>query len=273
MASASQKLVLITGDPELANMASLTPTIARLKLYTGGNQGLGFETAKNILQASAAYHVIVGSRKLANGEEAVKKLQAETDIKGTVSAIEVDVTDDKSVDTAAAKVATDYGRLDVLVNNAGIVSLANPPSREKYREVLNTNVVGALSLTEAFLDLLRKSEERRLVFVSSSVGSISQAADPSSPYYSGNGFEYRSSKAALNMLIVLYWNRLQKEGFKVFGADPGLCATNFTGNAQSLIDRGAATPAQGGERIATVIKGEKDSEVGRVLGEYGVSPW
>jgi NAD(P)-dependent dehydrogenase (short-subunit alcohol dehydrogenase family) len=177
------------------------------------------------------------------------------------------------VDAAAQKVTTDYGRLDILVNNAGIVSMANPPSREKYREVLNTNAVGALSMTETFLDLLRKSDERRLVFVSSSVGSISQAADPASPYYSGNGFEYRSSKACLNMLIVLYWNRLQKDGFKVFGADPGLCATNFTGNTQSLTDRGAATPAQGGDRIATVVKGEKDADVGRVLGEYGVSPW
>lgn len=225
------------------------------------------------MHVSATYHVILGSRKIANGEEAVKKLQAETDVKGTVSVIEIDITDDKSVDDAAKKVAADYGRLDILVNNAGIVSMANPPSREDYRKVLNTNVVGSLSMTEAFLELLRKSEERRLVFISSSVGSISQAADPSSKYYSANGFEYRSSKAALNMLIVLYWNRLQKEGFKVHGADPGLCATNFTGNAQSLLDRGAATPVQGGERIASVVKGEKDADVGRVLGEYGVSPW
>ncbi|CAG7997112.1 unnamed protein product [Penicillium salamii] len=240
---------------------------------TGGNQGIGYETAKNLMQASTRYHVILGSRKQANGDEAVKKLQAEPDVKGTASTIELDVTDDRSVDAAAAKVAADYNRLDILVNNAGIISLANPPSREEYRKVLNTNVVGALSMTETFLGLLQKSDERRLVFVSSSVGSISQAADPSSKYYSANGFEYRSSKAALNMLLVLYWNRLQKEGFKVHGADPGLCATNFTGNAQSLLDRGAATPAQGGERIASVIRGEKDADVGRVLGEYGVSPW
>lgn len=201
------------------------------------------------------------------------KLQSEPDVKGTVSTIHLDVTDDKSVEAAAEQIAAEYGRLDILVNNAGIVALANPPSRETFREVLNTNVVGALSMTETFLDLMRKSAERRVVFVSSSVGSISQAADPTSKYYSDTGFEYRSSKAALNMLIVLYWNRLRKEGFKVFGADPGLCATNFTGNAQALLDRGAATPAQGGERIATVVKGERDGDVGRVLGEYGVSPW
>lgn len=200
-------------------------------------------------------------------------MQAEADIQGTVSTIQVDVTDDDSVDAAAKKVAADHGHLDVLVNNAGILSLANPPSQEKYREVLNTNVAGALSTTEAFLDLLRKSPKPRLVFVSSSVGSITQAADPSSKYYSDNGFEYRSSKAAMNMLLVLYHNRLQKEGIKVLGADPGLCATNFAGNAAALSSRGAAAPAQGGQRVAAVARGEKDVDVGHVLGEYGVSPW
>jgi hypothetical protein len=75
------------------------------------------------------------------------------------------------------------------------------------------------------------------------------------------------------MLMVLYWARLQKENFKVFGADPGLCATNFTGDPESLIKRGASTPADGGECIAMVAKGEKDADVGKVLGVYGVSPW
>ncbi|KAI7191128.1 hypothetical protein D0869_02292 [Hortaea werneckii] len=245
----------------------------KLMLITGANQGIGFETAKNVLLGSPSFHVILGSRKLASGEEAVQKLQAEAGIQGTVSSIHVDVTDDNSVDAAAKKVAADHGRLDILVNNAGVVSLAHPPSREKYREVLNTNVVGALSMSETFLDLLRKSSEPRLVFVSSSVGSIAQAADPTSKYYSDNGFEYRSSKATMNMLLVLYHNRLQKEGIRVLGADPGLCATNFTGNAAALLGRGAATPTQGGDRVATVAKGEKDADVGHVLGEYGISPW
>ncbi|KAI7202341.1 hypothetical protein KC343_g10223 [Hortaea werneckii] len=251
-------------------MASLEK---KLMLITGANQGIGFETAKNVLLGSPSFHVILGSRKLASGEDAVQKLQAEAGIQGTVSSIQVDVTDDNSVDAAAKKVAAEHGRLDILVNNAGIVSLANPPLREKYREVLNTNVVGALSMTETFLDLLRKSSEPRLVFVSSSVGSITQAADPTSKYYSDKGFEYRSSKAAMNMLLVLYHNRLQREGIKVLGADPGLCATNFTGNAAALLSRGAALPAQGGDRVATVAKGEKDADVGHVLGEYGISPW
>lgn len=131
----------------------------------------------------------------------MSKLRAGADVRGTVSTIQLDVTDDKSVDAAAEKVTADYSRLDILANNTVFISLADLPSPENYREVLNTNVVGALS----------------------------------SKCYSGNGFEYRSSnKAALNMLVVLCWSHLQKEGFKVLGVDPGLCGTNFTSNHQSL---------------------------------------
>lgn len=111
------------------------------------------------------------------------------------------------------------------------------------------------------------------MFVSSSTGSITHAADPSSPYYRPLGTEYRTSKAAVNMLMVMYQARLKDEGFKVLGADPGLCATNFTGDVESLRNRGAAEPEDGGRRVAVVVKGEKDADVGRVLGDYGVSPF
>lgn len=154
--------------------------------------------------------------------------------------------------------------------------MAKPPTRTALRRILETNVVGALSVTEAFLPLLREAIHKppRLVFVSSSTGSITHASNPDSPYYApGGATEYRTSKAALNMLMTLYYARLKPEGFYVFGADPGLCATNFTGDPVALRKRGAAEAWQGGGRVATVIKGEKDADVGRVLGEYGVSPW
>ncbi|KAI1774058.1 NAD(P)-binding protein [Hypoxylon cercidicola] len=247
----------------------------KIVLITGGNQGVGYETAKNLVLSSQDYHVILGSRDISKGEAAAKELQATEGIKGTVSSTQIDVTNDQSVDAAASRIASEYGRLDVLVNNAGIVSVASPPTREALRRILETNVVGSLSVTEAFLGLLRKSAHKppRLVFVSSSTGSITHAADPNSPYYSPGATEYRTSKAALNMLMVMYYARLKPEGFFVFGADPGLRATNFTGDAVSLRERGAAEPWQGGERVASVIKGEKDDNVGKVLGEYGVSPF
>ncbi|KAI0117405.1 NAD(P)-binding protein [Daldinia grandis] len=244
-------------------------------LITGGNQGVGYETAKNLVLSSRDYHVILGSRDPSKGQAAAQEIQAIEGVKGTVSSTQIDVTDDRSVDTAAERLTAEYGRLDVLVNNAGIVSMASPPTREVFRNILETNVVGALSVTEAFLDLLRKAVRKppRLIFVSSSTGSITHASDPTSPYYNPGAVEYRTSKAALNMLMVMYYARLKPEGFLVFGADPGLCATNFTGSPAALRERNAAEPWQGGGRVATVVKGEKDSDVGKVLGVYGVSPF
>ena len=146
---------------------------------------------------SPKYHVLLASRDPAKGSEAVSTLEA-SQIKGTVKAIKIDVTDDSSVDAAASLVGSLYGRLDVLVNNAGIVS-KNPVVREAARECLAVNVVGSVSVTEAFLSLLRKSLAPRLIFLSSSMGSIAQAADPTSPYFRPQGNEYRASKAALSM--------------------------------------------------------------------------
>ncbi|OHF00795.1 hypothetical protein CORC01_03869 [Colletotrichum orchidophilum] len=247
----------------------------KVVLITGANQGVGYETAKNLLRSSSDYHIIIGSRDTAKGEIAVNKLQSTTIENGSVTFTQLDVTDTESIDAAAQYVEREWGRLDILVNNAGIVSMKSPPSTAEFRRTLDTNVIGALSVTEAFLPLLKKAAHTppRLVFVSSSMGSIAHAADPSSPYYSPHVTEYRVSKAALNMLLTVYAARLKPDGFMVHGADPGLCATNFTGDPGSLKDRGAAEPSDGGERVATVIRGEHDGNAGRVIGVYGVCPW
>lgn len=192
-----------------------------------------------------------------------------------MSSTQLDVTDQDSVDAAAQRAEVDFGRLDILVNNAGIMVMTTPPSRDALRAVLDTNVTGALGVTEAFLSLLGKAAHRpaRLVFVSSSMGSISHAGDPASPFFNPGATEYRVSKAALNMLLTMYHVRLGSESLLVLGADPGLCATNFTKDPTSLKARGAAEPSDGGERVATVVRGEKDADAGRVVGVYGVSPW
>ena len=189
-------------------------------------------------------------------------------IKGTLAVIQIDVTDDASVDAAAREIKDSFGRLDVLVNNAGIGARNNPSVRDAMREVLAVNVVGVVSVTEAFLPLLRKSSAPRLIFVSSTTGSITIAADPNGPLHGGGAMDYRSSKAALNMLMVLYWNRLEAEGFKVFGANPGLIATDFHGG-----ERPGSEPEVGGERIAAVIRGDRDADVGKVCNANGVLPW
>jgi NAD(P)-dependent dehydrogenase (short-subunit alcohol dehydrogenase family) len=263
--SSSQIIVLITGK-QTFQISSIPLTL------TGGNTGLGFETAKNLLLSSPSYHIIIGSRNPSNGNAAVTTLQS-LSIKGTVSSIELDVTKDASVDAAAHQISETYGRLDVLVNNAGIFS-NNPVQRDAFREVLAVNLVGVISITETFLPLLKKSSSPRLIFVSSSGASITHAADPSSRYYKPSAASsYRASKAALSMVLVQYHGLLKEEGFKVHGADPGLNATDLTGDRQALIERGARDPSFGGETIASVVRGDRDADVGRLCGEYGVSPW
>lgn len=238
----------------------------------GANQGVGFETAKNLLCHSAKYHVLLGCRDLKKGDDAVATLKSSS-ILGSVSAIQIDVTSDESVDAAAAEVSKAFGRLDILVNNAGVFNL-NPIKRDSFREILAVNCIGVISVTEAFLSLLKKSTAPRLIFVTSSTGSLTHATDPTSRLFSPTlGIAYRSSKASLSMIILHYHGLLAPEGFKVHGADPGLIATNLTRDKQSLLERGASEGHVGGERIATVVRGDRDADVGRVCGEYGVMPW
>ncbi|KAK5636091.1 hypothetical protein RRF57_011803 [Xylaria bambusicola] len=240
----------------------------------GANSGLGFEVAKNLSFYSASYHVIIASRDIAKGEVAVEALAKDPGLKGTVSAVQLDVTDDASVDAAAESVKQLHGRLDVLINNAGIFMRGEP--RQVARNIFATNVVGYISVTEAFLPLMCEAPAPRLIFLSSSLGSLSNASDPSSAYYSPLGAEYRAATAARNMLMNQYWVRLQQSypgKFKVHGADPGLNATNLADTPDQLRNRGAVEPYVGGERVASVARGDRDSDVGRVCGVYGVSPW
>ncbi|TKW59600.1 (+)-neomenthol dehydrogenase [Colletotrichum tanaceti] len=274
-----KKIILITGSFE-SNCLPQLPTQRKIESllieeYTGANQGIGYEAAKNLVLSSSEYHVVLGSRNSANGETAARQLESTPGVRGSVATTQIDVTDETSVKDAVSRLESEYGRLDVLVNNAGIVSMAQPPTTGALRRVLETNVVGALGVTEAFLPLLKRAIHKpaRIVFVSSSMGSITHAGDPTSPYYTSSATEYKVSKAALNMLMTMYAVRLKPEGILVFGADPGLCATNFTGDPASLTARGAATPTDGGDRIAAVIKTDKLEDAGKVIGVYGISPW
>ncbi|CAG8218818.1 unnamed protein product, partial [Penicillium salamii] len=241
------------------------PIPNKIVLVTGAKKGVGYEVAKMLLKDWPNCHIILGSRELANEKETARKLQAEKDVKGTVSAIELDGANINSVDAAVEKVAADHGRLDILVNIPAAVSQTSLPSKPEYRKMINENLADTLTVTETFLDLLRKSTERRLVFVPSSVGSVSQISGYCLMRYSAHKFEEDLSRDALNMLIKTYWNRLRDERFKVLGADPGTLGTRCVGTDQAMLDCGAAIAAAGGELIAKVVKGEMDDAIGSVV--------
>jgi len=198
-------------------------------LITGANKGIGFETAKQLLQKG--FYVYIGSRNFKNGLEAVEKLKSEG--LSEVEVVQLDVTDDNSVKTAREEIGKKTDSLDVLINNAGInggrPNTALDANMDQFIAAFNTNVFGVARVTQAFIDLLRKSSEPRIVNVSTSVGSLSLQSDPNWPAYEFAKYAvYGSSKAALNMYTVHLAYELRETAFKVNAVCPGYTSTDFT---------------------------------------------
>jgi NAD(P)-dependent dehydrogenase (short-subunit alcohol dehydrogenase family) len=159
------------------------------------------------------------------------------------SSVELDVTSDQSIFAARDFVQQQYGQLDVLVNNAGIaldVKEKGAPIRSMIQRTFEVNVFGAAVVTNAFLLLLEKSSNPRIVFTSSTVGSLTQAADFDYPWSKAPIPAYRTSKAAMNMLMLYYAATLREKGFKVNASCPGYIGTNLNSNrGTGSIDDGA----------------------------------
>ncbi|MEA1851427.1 SDR family oxidoreductase [Chryseobacterium sp. MHB01] len=241
-------------------------------LITGANKGIGFETAKQLLENG--YFVFIGSRDIDNGESAVEQLKkagfAHTE------AIQLDVTDAVSVEKAKSAVRSKTDVLDVLINNAGInggmpqAALEAPV--ESFQKVLDTNLYGVIRMTQTFMDLLRKSEEPRIVNVSSSGCSLTLHSDPDWIYYSHKAAVYTASKAAMNMYTINLAYELRDTPFKVNAVCPGFVATDFNNH------RGTGTVEEGGKRIAKYAMIGQDGPTGKFISEEynpetGETPW
>ncbi|WP_312078999.1 SDR family oxidoreductase [Chryseobacterium sp.] len=230
-------------------------------LITGANKGIGFETAKQLLQKG--FYVFIGSRDLQNGLQAVEKLKAEG--LTNVEAIQVDVTDDNSVKNARTEIGKKTDSLDVLINNAGINGgapyTALEASSDQFFSAFNTNVFGVARVTQAFIDLLRKSSEPRIVNVSTSVGSLTLQSDPNWFGYNFAKFAvYGSSKAALNMFTVHLAYELRDTTFKVNAVCPGYTKTDFTGYNGGEVE-------EAGKRIVKYALLDKDGVTGKFISE------
>jgi NAD(P)-dependent dehydrogenase (short-subunit alcohol dehydrogenase family) len=215
----------------------------KIALITGANKGIGFETARQL--ASRGMTVLVGARNEKRGRQAEQALR---DGGADAHAVQLDVTDATSVKRAAEWIEVQYGRLDVLVNNAGTASVARrgaPPSQtslDDMRAVYEINVFGVVTVTNAMLPLLRRAAAARIVNVSSEVGSIGSQSDPASPLgQMPASAQYPSSKAALNMLTAMYAKELRDTPIKVNAANPGYTATDFNNH------RGFRSAAEGAE--------------------------
>ena len=246
----------------------------RVALVTGANQGIGFQIARDLVGHGLT--VLVGSRDMANGEAAAK------DIGPKAHTIQLDVTDSASIAAAAARIEKEYGKLDVLVNNAGISKVGKPQGKvediaqkskltvvplDEVRAIYEVNVFGVIGVTQAMVPLLRKSRSGRIVNVSSGVGSLARTLGPGGEHLRQIFGAYSISKAALNAVTVGFAIELEKDGIKVNGACPGFTKTalnNFQGT--KTVEEGAREP------VRLALLGD-DGPTGTYSNDEGPLPW
>lgn len=203
----------------------------RIALVTGANKGLGLETVRQLSKNEV--YVILTSRNKENGKLAIAELENEG-IK--VDFIKLDVTSSIDIQSAKTYVEEKYGRLDILINNAGIskeksasymVNTSASVSIETIREVYETNLFGAVNLTQTMLPLLMKSENGIIINLSSELGSIGLHSDSTSQVYHLKKYAYNSSKTALNQFTVHLSEALKDSNIKVYSVSPGWVKTDM----------------------------------------------
>ena len=234
-------------------------------LITGANQGIGLEITKKLATENPDYHILMGSRSLSKCEAAIATLPAGL----PVESIELDVTSDASISKASSKVQEKHGRLDVLINNAGISKRTLPENltlRQRYTQIIDTNAISAACVTDAFVPLLRKSSNPCVIFMTSELGSIAMTMDPSFRFYGLDNPEYKASKAAMNMIMASYAVKYKDEPFKFNVCCPGLNATGLSGGKGTHPSVGAVNAC----RLATA---GKDGESGTYTNKDRTLPW
>jgi NAD(P)-dependent dehydrogenase (short-subunit alcohol dehydrogenase family) len=245
-------------------------------LVTGANKGIGLQIAKDL--AAHDFTVLVGARDLEKGRGAAESIEG-------ARAIKLDVTDQASIGAAAERIRDELGRLDVLVNNAGISHAANidgEPVRpieeiarsgrvsvvspEELHAVFETNFFGVIAVTQAMLPLLREAPAARIVNVASSGGSLTLNSDPANPHRSMFG-SYSMSKSALNAITVAFAADLEVDGIKVNSACPGFTSTDLNAfRGTRSVEQAAREPV----RLALI---GSDGPTGTFSNEDGPLPW
>jgi len=251
----------------------MTEAKKTIALISGANTGVGLAVATQLAK-DHGYHVIIGSRKATAGEEAAAALVANG---FSASSVQLDITSDESIAAAVGEIEREFGVLDVLINNAGILLDTVPGVKEDYKDLsirelfnqtLSTNVTGTACLTEACLPLLRKAESPRVVFVSSRMGSLTESMNKETLYYSMDYKAYDCSKAAFNMLAINYARILAENGAMVNVACPGLVQTKLTNHHPY-----GSTTELGAKRIVELATAAKGGPTTTFSDRDGVVPW
>lgn len=210
-------------------------TAKKIALISGANKGIGLETARQLGKLGVT--VLVGARDLAKGQAAVESLK-----KDGIDAVAVkfDVVNAADIKAAAERVEKEYGKLDILINNAGVMvepiggNTSVTIAEKDLRETFETNFFAVIAVTNAFLPLLEKSDAGRIVNVSSILGSLTLHATEGSPIYEAKALAYDASKTALNAYTVHLAHALKETKIKVNSAHPGWVKTDMGTDAAPM---------------------------------------
>jgi NAD(P)-dependent dehydrogenase (short-subunit alcohol dehydrogenase family) len=237
-----------------------------IALVTGANKGIGYEIAAGL--GALGWSVGVGARDEQRREAAVAKLRADG---ADVFGVPLDVTDDASVAAAARLIDERAGRLDVLVNNAGVTGgmgglTPSTADLAAVRTAVETNVIGVIRVTNAMLPLLRRSASPRIVNMSSSVGSLTRQSTPGAETGPISA-AYSPSKTFLNAVTLQYARELRDTNILINLGCPGYCATDLNGF------RGVRTPEQGAAIAIHLATLPDDGPTGGFFEDAGPVPW
>jgi NAD(P)-dependent dehydrogenase (short-subunit alcohol dehydrogenase family) len=239
----------------------------KVALVTGANKGIGFEICRQL--GKHGFTVALAARDERKGTDAAARLKGEG---LDVHSIVLDVTNSASAETAARWLGDRFGRLDVLVNNAGVgfeFADGTKPSQlkmETLRATYETNFFGAFAVIQHVLPLLRKHAPARIINQSSTLGSLGMSSDPGSPTYGTNLLAYNSSKTALNGLTLAFAKELAGDKISVNSVCPGWVKTDMgTDAAPRTVEQGAAIAV----KLATMY----DPPTGKFLDDRGEILW
>lgn len=264
------------------------------------NTGLGYEVVKALYASDVPYELVIGTRSLSKGDEAIATLKTEVpSSSSTLSTLQVDLASDASLEAAIKTLAEKHGRIDALVNNAGAsfdgtLRDGEMSIREAFNASWDINVSGTQVLTTLAVPLLLKSSDPRLMFVTSGTSSMTETdpenwgnlahllgrinAAPEKGWPKNKELNpitsYRSTKAGLNMLMREWVRILKNDSVKVWAISPGFLATGLGGvGKEELLKMGAQDPSVGGQFIRDVVQGKRDQDVGKVIRSTMIQSW